>query len=60
MPNPKKLTDIRRNWNIAKSYLKNGPSLPNIIKALKYILDGPSSKQTGSPPILPGFHLKGL
>lgn len=60
MPNPKKLTDTQRNWNIAKSYLKNGPSLPNIIKALKYILDGPSSKQTGSPPILPGFHLKGL
>ena len=60
MPNPKKLTDTQRNWNIAKFYLKEGPSLPNILKALKYLLDGPSSKQTGSPPILPGFHLKGL
>ena len=60
MPYPQKLTDTQRNWNIAKSYLKNGPNIRNIINALKYILDGPSSKQTGSPPILPGFHLKGL
>lgn len=40
MPNPKKLTDTQRNWNIAKSYLKEGPNIKNILKAFKYLLDG--------------------
>ena len=61
MPNPKKkLTDLQRNWNIAKSYLKNGPDIRNILSALKYLLDGPSKYQTGQPEVLPGFQLKGL
>lgn len=60
MPNPKKLTDLQRNWNIAKQYVKESPSLPNILKALKHLLDGPSKYQTGQPEILPGFQLKGL
>lgn len=60
MSNPKKLTDLQRNWNIAKSYLKNGPDIRNILSALKYLLDGPSKHQTGYPDILPGFQLKGL
>jgi hypothetical protein len=43
MPNPKKkITDLKRNWNIAKQYVKESPSLPNILNALKYLLDGPS------------------
>lgn len=60
MSNPKKLTDLQRNWNIAKQYVKESPSLPNILKALKYLLDGPSKYQTGQPEVLPGFQLKGL
>lgn len=61
MPNQKKkLTDTQRNFRIAKQYIKESPSLPNIIKALQYLLDGPSSYQTGAPDILPGFQLKGL
>ena len=61
MPDPKKkLTDLQRNWNIAKSYLKNGPDIRNILSALKYILDGPSKYQTGQPDILPGFQAKTL
>ena len=60
MANPKKLTDLQRNWNIAKHYVKESPSLPNILKALKYLLDGPSKYKTGQPEILPGFQLKGL
>lgn len=60
MSNPKKLTDTQRNWNIAKQYVKESPSLSNILKALKYLLDGPSKYQTGQPEILPGFQLKGL
>ena len=60
MPDPKKLTDLQRNWNIAKSYLKNGPNITNILKAFKYLLDGPSKYITGEPEILPGFQLKGL
>lgn len=60
MPDPKKLTDAQRNWNIAKSYLKNGPNITNILKAFKYLLDGPSKYITGEPEILPGFQLKGL
>lgn len=56
----KKLTDLQRNWNIAKQYVKESPSLPNILKALKYLLDGPSKYQTGQPEVLPGFQLKGL
>lgn len=60
MSDPKKLTDLQRNWNIAKSYLKNGPDIRNIISALKYLLDGPSKHQIGQPEILPGFQLKGL
>ena len=60
MSDPKKLTDLQRNWNIAKQYVKESPSLPNILKALKYLLDGPSKYQTGQPEILPGFQLKGL
>jgi len=28
MPDPKKLTDLQRNWNIAKQYVKESPSLP--------------------------------
>jgi len=55
MSNPKKLTDLQRNWNIAKQYVKESPSLPNILKALKYLLDGPSKYKTGQPEILPGF-----
>lgn len=58
--NPKKLTDLQRNWNIAKSYLKESPNITNIIKAFKYLLDGPSKYITGQPEILPGFQLKGL
>lgn len=60
MSNPKKLTDAQRNWNIAKQYVKESPSLPNILKALKYFLDGPSKYIKGEPAILPGFQLKGL
>ena len=60
MSDPKKLTDLQRNWNITKQYVKESPSLPNILKALKYLLDGPSKYQTGQPEILPGFQLKGL
>lgn len=60
MSNPKKLTDLQRNWNIAKSYIKNGPNITNILKAIKYLLDGPSSYQTGVPEILPGFQAKTL
>lgn len=60
MPNPKKLTDLQRNWNIAKQYVKESPSLPNILKALKYLLDGPSKYKTGQPDILPGFQAKTL
>lgn len=61
MSNPKKkVTDLQRNWNIAKQYVKKNPSLPNILKALKYLLDGPSKHITGQPDILPGFQLKGL
>lgn len=60
MPNPKKLTDTQRNWNIAKQYVRESPSLPNILKALKYLLDGPSKYQTGQPDILPGFQAKTL
>lgn len=56
----KKLTDLQRNWNIAKSYLKNGPNINNILKAFKYLLDGPSKHITGQPDVLPGFQLKGL
>lgn len=56
MSNPKKkVTDLQRNWNIAKQYVKESPSLPNILKALKYLLDGPSKHITGQPDILPGF-----
>lgn len=55
-----KLTDIQRNWNIAKQYVKESPSLPNILKALKYLLDGPSKYRTGQPDILPGFQAKTL
>jgi hypothetical protein len=48
MPNPKKkITDLQRNWNIAKQYVKESPNLPNILKALKYLLDGPSKHITG-------------
>ncbi len=60
MANPKKLTDFQRNWNIAKHYVKESPSLPNILKALKYLLDGPSKYIKGEPAILPGYQLKGL
>ena len=60
MSDSKKLTDLQRNWNITKSYIKNGPNIRNIIGALKYLLDGPSKYQTGQPEILPGFQLKGL
>ena len=60
MPDPKKLTDLQRNWNIAKSYLKRGPDIRNIISALKYLLDGPSKYKTGQPDILPGFQAKTL
>ena len=60
MPNPKKLTDLQRNWSIAKQYVKESPSLPNILKALKYLLDGPSKYRTGQPDILPGFQAKTL
>ena len=60
MSNSKKLTDSQRNWNIAKQYIKESPSLPNILKALKYLLDGPSKYIRGEPAILPGFQLKGL
>lgn len=60
MPDPKRLTDAQRNWNIAKSYLKNGPNITNILKAFKYLLDGPSKYITGEPEILPGYQLKGL
>jgi hypothetical protein len=55
MSDPKKLTYLQRNWNIAKQYVKESPSLPNILKALKYLLDGPSNHITGQPEILPGF-----
>jgi len=55
MANPKKLTDFQRNWNIAKHYVKESPSLPNILKALKYLLDGPSKYIKGEPAILPGY-----
>lgn len=54
------ITDLQRNWNIAKQYVKESPSLPNILKAFKYLLDGPSKHITGQPEILPGFQLKGL
>ena len=61
MPSPKKkITDLQRNWNIAKQYVKESPSIPNILKAFKYLLDGPSKYITGQPEILPGFQLKGL
>lgn len=60
MPDPKKLTDAQRNWNIAKQYVKESPSFPNILKVLKYLLDGPSKYIKGEPAILPGFQLKGL
>ena len=60
MSDPNKLTYLQRNWNIAKQYVKESPSLPNILKALKYLLDGPSNHITGQPEILPGFQLKGL
>lgn len=53
-------TDLQRNWNIAKAYIKSGPNIKNILNALKYILDGPSKYQTGQPEILPGFQVKGL
>lgn len=56
----KKITDLQRNWNIAKRYVKESPSLPNILKALKYLLDGPSKYITGQPEILPGFQVKSL
>ena len=60
MKQKRKLTDTQRNFRIAKQYVKESPSLPNIIKALQYLLNGPSSYQTGAPDILPGFQLKGL
>jgi hypothetical protein len=47
MPDSKKLTDLQRNWNIAKSYLKNSPNITNILRAFKYLLDGPSKYRTG-------------